>query len=208
MIRLLARSSTSRELPPVSAPIDHKKPTLAFVLLLVIASAIMGNALHARADEAGVAYAFATTITARHPVAVDRHQGAGADAVLTRAFGSDEPVASSGRTRSGAGHRHAGQGRLHTRHSGRHEGDGAGPLGHEGTSLGGGLPRFAIAPETLLRRRTANRPLAYLRLHRTDEAVTVTRTRHGLRVRLGKHLRIAVPLGGADSSFSPPRPPD
>lgn len=134
----------------MSAPIDHKKPTVAFVLLFVLVSAILGNGLRARADVTSLALAVPTTIEAEAPAARAGHPSSD-PAALARALtgtAATTPAVAGGprhETRAAVhGHRHA---RQATRARAR------GPLGHQGTSVGGalgahGVPRAAVHPGT------------------------------------------------------------
>ncbi|MGZ4494744.1 MAG: hypothetical protein ACXVWU_08595 [Nocardioides sp.] len=56
----------------MSAPIDHKKPTLAFVLLFVIATTIMAQTLRARADESPTMAVGPGRLTVRGTLPADR----------------------------------------------------------------------------------------------------------------------------------------
>ena len=137
----------------MSAPIDHKKPTVAFVLLFVLVSAILGNGLRARADGTALAFAVPTTIEASAPAPAARAGRPSSDAAaLAGALtgtGATTPAATDGsrrhETRAAVHpHRHA---RPATRSPAR------GPLGHGGTSVGGvrgahGVPRVAVHPGT------------------------------------------------------------
>ena len=187
----------------MSAPIDHKKPTLAFVLLFVIASAVIGNALHARAAEPRVSYEAGTTIAARRPVTAGHGAGpssaGGAAAALAQAFGTSS---ADGRTvLAGARPATRGGAHGHGRGRGRAARDGEGPLGHEGTSVGGAfghrVPQVAVVPEPLVQGRAGNAPVGRIRLHGVRGTLTLTRSGHGLRVRVGHRVRIVVPLLGA-----------
>lgn len=134
----------------MSAPIDHKKPTVAFVLLFVLVSAILGNGLRARADVTSLALAVPTTIEAEAPAARAGHPSSDPAALARALTGTAATTpAAAGSPRHDAraavhGHRHA---RQATRARAR------GPLGHQGTSVGGalgahGVPRAAVHPGT------------------------------------------------------------